>query len=79
MKTLVLEIIKVESVDETKYSIIYSKSKAETITNESDIDFVFESIYITIISNKQKSINPKFHLLLIKFWKKKCWKSKSQY
>ena len=67
MKTLVLEIIKVESVDETKYSIIYSNSKAETITNESDFDFVFESIYITIISNKQKSINPKFHLLLIKF------------
>ena len=35
---------------------LYSNSKAETITNESDIDDVFKSIYITIISNTQKSL-----------------------
>ena len=34
----------------------YSHSKAETITNESDIDDVFESIYTTIISSIQKSL-----------------------
>ena len=38
-----------------KYSNLYSNSKAETITNENDIDDVFESIYSTIISNMQKS------------------------
>ena len=31
-------------------------SKAETIINKSEIDDVFEPIYLTIISNIQKSI-----------------------
>ena len=33
-----------------------SHSRAETITNESDIDDAFQSIYTTIISNIQKSL-----------------------
>ena len=31
-------------------------SKAETIINDSDIDYVFKSFYSTIISNIQKSL-----------------------
>ena len=34
----------------------YSHSKAEKFINESDIDDVFESIYIIIISNIQKCL-----------------------
>ena len=33
----------------------YSNSKVETIVDESDIDDAFDSIYIAIISNIQKS------------------------
>ena len=55
MTTLVLEFKKIENDDKTKYNILYSNSKAETIINESDIDDVFESIYIPTISNIQKS------------------------
>ena len=54
--TLVLEFMKIESDDETTYSTFYSNLKAETFNNESDIDDVFESIYITIISNIQNSL-----------------------
>ena len=53
---LVLEFKKIEGDDETKYSTFYSNSKAETIINESDTNYVFKSIYITIISNIQKSL-----------------------
>ena len=49
--TLVLEFKKIESDNETKYSIFYSNSKAETIIKKSDIDDVLESVYITIASN----------------------------
>ena len=45
---------KIEREDKTKYDIFYSNSKAETIANESDISYVFQSIYTTITSNKQK-------------------------
>ena len=38
----------------TKYSTFYSISKAETIINGSDVDYVFESVYITIVSSMQK-------------------------
>ena len=55
LTTLVLELKKIESDDETKYSIFYSNSKAETIINESNIDGAFESTCVTIISNIQKS------------------------
>ena len=53
---LVLAFKKIEGDDETKYSTFYSNSKAETIINESDTNYVFKSIYITIISNIQKSL-----------------------
>ena len=53
--TLVLELKKIESDDETKYSIFYPSSKADMFNNESDIDDAPESTYITITSNIQKS------------------------
>ena len=40
--------------DKTKYSTFYLNSKAEAIINESVIDNIFKSIYITIGSNIQK-------------------------
>ena len=54
MTALVLLFKKIESDDKTKYNTFHSHSKAETIINESDIDYVFESIYTTIVSNIQK-------------------------
>ena len=54
--TLVLEFKKVESEDNIKYDTFYSSSKAEVITNDSDIDDVFELLYTTIIPNIQKSV-----------------------
>ena len=54
LTTLVVEFEKIENDDETKYSAFYSNLKPEIIINESDIDNIFESIYITIISNKLK-------------------------
>ena len=42
---------KIESEVKTKYDTFYSRSKAETVINEKDIDDAFESIYITITSN----------------------------
>ena len=39
----------------TKYVNFYSSSKAEIIINESDTDDVFQSIYTTIITIRQKS------------------------
>ena len=56
MTILVLVLKKIESDDKRKHDTFYSFSKAETIINESDIDDVFESIYATIISNIQKSL-----------------------
>ena len=53
--TLVLKSKKIESDNETNYSIFNLNSKAETILNKNDIDDVLESIYITIISNIQES------------------------
>ena len=54
--TLVLMFTMVQSNDKILYSTFYLRSRAETITNEGDIGDVFESIYITIISNIQKSL-----------------------
>ena len=56
MTTSVLVFKKIESGDKTKHDSFFSNAKAETITNESDIDDVFESIYTAIISNIQKSL-----------------------
>ena len=54
--TTALVIKKIETKDKTKYDNFYSSSKIEIIINESDIDDVLESIYSTIISNIQKSL-----------------------
>ena len=56
MTTLVLVFKKIESDNKTKYDTFYSNSNAPIITNESDIEDVFQSIYTTIISNIQKSL-----------------------
>ena len=58
LATLVLEILfkKKKNVVKTKYSIFYQNLKAETIINESDIDDVFGSICIVIISNIQNNL-----------------------
>ena len=47
---------KIESEDKTTYVIFHSNVKAEIIINEGDIDYVFQSIYTTIITNIQKSL-----------------------
>ena len=52
----VIEFEKIESGDVKKYTTFHSKSKSETIINESDVDDVFESIYTAIISSIQKYI-----------------------
>ena len=54
--TLALVFKKIESKDETKYDNFYSSSKAEVIINESEIDYVFKSIYTTTIKNIQDSL-----------------------
>ena len=56
--TLVLEFSTIENDDETKYSTFYSNSKAETTVNESNTSIadIFESIYITVISNIRKFV-----------------------
>ena len=42
--------------DDRKYDSFYSSPKAETIINESDIDYLFKSIYNTSTTNIQKSL-----------------------
>ena len=42
---------KVEIENKTKYETFYSNSKAAVIINESDTDYLFQSIYTTIILN----------------------------
>ena len=56
--TLVLEFSTIENDDETKYSTFYSNSKAEITVNESNTSIadIFESIYITVISNIRKFV-----------------------
>ena len=62
MTILVLVLKKIESEGKRKYDTFFSHSKAETVTNESDIDDAFESIYTVIMSNMQKSL-----------WKASSW------
>ena len=64
MTTLVIEFTKIKREDATKYTNSYSKSKAETIINESDIEDVFESVYTTIILNIQKYIGKGLGLII---------------
>ena len=54
VRTLFLEFKKVWNDDDTKYTAFYPSSNTEIITNERDIDDIFESMYITIISNIRK-------------------------
>ena len=54
MATLALELKKMTI--KQNMTTFYSHSKAEKFINESDIDDVFESIYIIIISNIQKCL-----------------------
>ena len=56
MTTLVLVFKKIESEDKTKYDNFCLSSKAEIIINEKDTENVFKSIYITIMTNIQKSL-----------------------
>ena len=62
MATLVLVLTKIESGDKAKYDNFYSSSKAEIIVHESDLDDVFPSICIIIITNIQKSLGKTFRL-----------------
>ena len=64
MTTLVLEFKRIESDHPTKYITFYSKSKAETIIDERDIDDVLESIYNPILSNVQKSLGKEFDWII---------------
>ena len=56
MKTFFLAFLKEGSEDKTKYDNFDSRSKAETIINESDIDDVFPWIYTAIITYIHKSL-----------------------
>ena len=56
MTKLVLVFKKLENEDKGNYDNFYSSLKVGTIINESDIDEVFQSIYTTIITNIQKSL-----------------------
>ena len=56
---LALEFKKIKGDDETKYSAFYSNSKAKTVINENGINKVFESIFVTIISNISKRLKKK--------------------
>ena len=42
--------------DKIKYDSFYSRSKAETFINKSDIDNIFEPINTTVISHIQNSL-----------------------
>ena len=55
MKKAVLVFKKIESKDKTMYDNFYSSSKAETITNETDIYNVFKLIYTAVITNIENS------------------------
>ena len=53
--SLVLVLKKIESEEKTKYDNFFSSSKTEIIINESEL-MMLQSIYITIITNTQKSL-----------------------
>ena len=56
MATLVWVFKKIESEDKTKLDNFCSSSKVEVISNENDINDLFQSIYTKIITNIQKSL-----------------------
>ena len=51
MTALVLVLEKVKNKDKTKYGTFYSHSKAETVTNESDID---DNVFMLQLYQKYK-------------------------
>ena len=53
---LVLVFKEIESKEKTMYDNFYSRSKAEIIINESDIEDLFKSIYTTIITSIKRSL-----------------------
>ena len=53
--TLVLQVKKIQSNDNTLQNKQFY-SEEETIINESNSDYVFDAIYVTILSNIQKFI-----------------------
>ena len=55
VKKAVLVFKKIESKDKTMYDNFYSSSKAETITNKTDIYNVFKLIYTAVITNIENS------------------------
>ena len=62
--TLVLVLKKIESEDKTKCDSFCSKSKAEIIINQSDINNVFKSIYTAVIRNIQKFLEKGSSLII---------------
>ena len=54
--TLILGLKKIQSDIKHYIALFFSNSKAKTIINESEINDVFESVYTTVISNIQKSL-----------------------
>ena len=64
MTTLILVFKNIECEDKTKCDNFYSSSKTEIIINQKDIVDVFQSIYSTIITYIQKSLE-KVQALLI--------------
>ena len=56
VRTLVADFKQIESNNERKYDTFYTNSKAETITNERDIDDASKSINGTVMSNIQNSL-----------------------
>ena len=53
---LVLVFKEIESKEKTMYDNFYSRSKAEIIINESDIEDLFKSIYTKIITSIKRSL-----------------------
>ena len=51
MTVLVLVLKKIKNKDKTKYGTFYSHSKAETVTNESDID---DNVFMLQLYQKYK-------------------------
>ena len=62
---LVLVLKKIKSEEKTEYDNFYSSSKAEIIFNNNEIDYVFQSIYTTVITSKQKSLGKDSGWILI--------------
>ena len=56
LTTLDLVFNKIESKDQIKFDNFYLSLKAEITMKESGIDNLFEPIYSTMISHKQKSL-----------------------